>query len=110
MQKENITFENFLKLDIRICEIISAERVPKKDKLLKLIINTGIDERVAITNIGAQYEPETLVGMKTPFILNLEPTTIAGIESSAMIMAITGDNNEAYSGANDMCTHHNKRR
>lgn len=95
MQKPNIAFDQFLALDIRICEIISSERVPKKDKLLKLVINTGIDERVAVTNIGAQFSPESLVGKKMPFILNLEPTTIAGIESTAMIIAVTGEEKQA---------------
>ena len=94
MQKPNITFEQFLTLDVRICEILKAERVPKKDKLLQLTINTGFDERIAITNIGAHYEPEVLIGMKMPFILNLVPTKIAGIESTAMILAINGDDDK----------------
>lgn len=86
-QKNNITFEDLLKLDVRVCEIVSAERVPKTDKLIKLTINTGIDEREAVTNIGSQYEPEDLVGLAFPFVLNLEPMKMRGIESKAMILA-----------------------
>ena len=92
-QKNNITFEDFLKLDVRVCEIISSERVPKTDKLLKLVINTGFDERVAVTNLGAQFDAEHFVGLNLPFVLNLEPVTMKGIESTAMILACSeGDN------------------
>ena len=86
-QKENITFDDFLKLDVKICKVIGAERVPKTDKLLKLTIETGDGERTAVTNIGSQFEPETLIGLRIPFVLNLEPVTMRGIESSAMILA-----------------------
>ena len=84
-QKPNITFETFLSLDIRVCEVLDAERVPKTDKLIKLTINTGIDERECVTNLGALYQAEEFKGKKIPFILNLEPTTIKKIESKAMI-------------------------
>lgn len=88
-QKETIKFDDYLKLDVRICEIVSAERVPDTDKLIKLVVNTGIDERVAITNIGSVFKPDTLVGLKMPFVLNLDPVSIRGIESTAMILAST---------------------
>jgi methionyl-tRNA synthetase len=86
-QKDNITFDDLLKLDVRICEVIHADRVPKTDKLLKLTIKTGIDEREVVTNIGSQYEPDELIGLSFPFVLNLEPMTMRGIESRAMILA-----------------------
>lgn len=85
IQKPNITFETYLSLDIRVCQILEAERVPKTDKLLKLKINTGIDERECVTNLGGLYEPEIFISKKIPFILNLEPTIIKKIESKAMI-------------------------
>lgn len=84
-QKQNISFETFLSLDIRVCQILEAERVPKTDKLLKLKINTGIDERECVTNLGSIYQPEDFIGKKIAFILNLEPTVIKKIESRAMI-------------------------
>jgi methionyl-tRNA synthetase len=84
-QKPNISFDTFLSLDIRVCQILEAERVPKTDKLLKLKINTGIDERECVTNLGGLFQPEEFVNKKIPFILNLEPTTIKKIESKAMI-------------------------
>ncbi|MFM2393965.1 MAG: Methionyl-tRNA synthetase [Bacteroidota bacterium] len=84
-QKQNITFDTYLSLDIRVCQVLEAERVPKTDKLLKLKINTGIDERECVTNLGGLYQPEDFINKKIPFILNLEPTTIKKIESKAMI-------------------------
>lgn len=95
LQKENIDFDLLLKVDIRVCEILDAERIPKSDKLLKLKINTGFDERVSVTNIGDKIEPEYLIGKKLPFVLNLKPAKIMGVETSAMIF-ITKDNNGYY--------------
>ncbi len=84
-QKPNISFDTFISLDIRVCVVLEAERIPKTDKLLKLKINTGIDERECVTNLGGEYQPEDFVNKKIPFIINLEPTTIKKIESKAMI-------------------------
>lgn len=89
--KQNITFETFLSLDIRVCEIIEASRIPKTDKLLKLLINTGVDERECITNLGEHFEPEVFIGKKLPFILNLEPTVIKKVESRAMVFIAEKD-------------------
>jgi|TARA_R110000824_G_scaffold234480_2_gene423036 methionine--tRNA ligase beta chain len=86
-QKSNITFDDFLKLDVRICKVISAERVPKTDKLIKLVVDTGIDEREGVTNLGSEFEPEDFVDLAFPFLLNLEPMKMRGIESKVMIMA-----------------------
>ena len=93
-QKENITFDDFLKLDVRVCEIIKASRVPKSDKLIELSIDTGFDLRVAVTNIGEQFSPSDLEGKNLPFILNLEPRKVFGIMSNAMIMASSNNDGE----------------
>lgn len=92
-QKPHISFDDYLKLDIRICHVVAAEHVPKTDKLLKLTINTGTEERTAVTNLGSKYEPEYFVDQFLPFLLNLEPVTIKGIESRAMIIAASNENN-----------------
>lgn len=84
-QKENISFDDLLKLDIRICKINEVERVPKTDKLLKFTIDTGIDKRACVTNLGELFTPEYFQDKCMPFILNLNPTTIRGIESKAMV-------------------------
>ena len=89
--KEIIKFEQAMALDIRICTIIGCSRIPKKDRLLHLTINTGTEERQCVTNLGAQFEPIDLIDKSMPFILNLEPVTMAGILSTAMVIAVTDE-------------------
>ncbi len=86
-QKPNIPYTDFQKLDVRVCKILEAKRVPKTNKLLELYINTGIDERICVTGIGDRFAPEDLINRKFHFVLNLEPAVIRGITSEAMIMA-----------------------
>lgn len=99
-QKLNIKFDTFLSLDIRVCQVLEAERVPKTDKLLKLKINTGIDIRECVTNLGSIYSPENFIGKKITFILNLEPTVMRGIESRAMIF-IPSTKGDIFNSFND---------
>ena len=84
--KEQITFDDFSKLDIRTATVLEAERVPKTDKLLKLKIDTGLDIRVIVSGIALDYEPEQMVGKQISIIANLEPRKIKGIESKGMIL------------------------
>ena len=91
-QKEECTFEDFEKMDIRTATVLEAERVPKTDKLLKLSIDTGIDKRVIVSGIAEYYAPEDMVGKQICILANLKPRTIRGIESHGMIlMAKQGD-------------------
>ena len=92
-QKPTISFEDFEKLDIRICTITGIEKVPNTDKLYKLTIKTGIDERTCVSAIADKFEEKDLYCRNMPFILNLEPRKIKGIESQAMIIMAEGDNN-----------------
>jgi methionyl-tRNA synthetase len=85
-QKEAITFEDFTKLDIRLGTIISAEKVENADKLLKLLVDTGIDQRTIVSGIAAHYSPEEVVGKTVQVLLNLSPRKIRGIESQGMIL------------------------
>lgn len=85
-QKKNISFEDFEKLDIRICKILSIEKVEKADKLYKLEIDTGIDKRIVVSAIAQSFLEKDLLNQHLPFILNLEPRKIRGIESNAMII------------------------
>ena len=85
-QKENITFDDFSKLDIRIGEIISAEKVEKANKLLKLTIDTGLDKRTVVSGIAEHYTPEEIIGKKVSILLNLAPRNIRGVESQGMIL------------------------
>lgn len=83
-----ISFEDFNKLDIRIGTIIKAEPVPETDKLLKLKVDLGNEQRELVAGITDEYNPEELKGKQIPVLTNLEPKIIKGIESHGMILAI----------------------
>ena len=85
-QKEECTFDEFGKMDIRTATVLEAERVPKTDKLLKLTIDTGIDRRVIVSGIAEYYTPEQMVGKQICILANLAPRKIRGIESKGMIL------------------------
>jgi methionyl-tRNA synthetase len=84
--KEAINFDDFSKLDIRTGTILEAERVPKTKKLLKLLIDTGIDKRTVVSGISEHYNPEDIIGKKVSILVNLAPREIKGIESHGMIL------------------------
>ncbi len=87
-----ISYDDFAKLDIRIGTILSAEPVENADKLLKLTVDLGEDEpRQIISGIREFFAPDALVGLQCPFIANLEPRTIRGLESNGMILAGSGE-------------------
>ena len=85
-QKEECTFDDFGKMDIRTATVLEAERVPKTDKLLKLTIDTGMDKRVIVSGIAEYYSPEDMVGKQICILANLKPRIIKGIESKGMIL------------------------
>lgn len=85
-QKEAVTFEDFTKLDIRIGEVLEAERVPKADKVLKLLVDTGLDKRTIVSGIAEHFAPEDVIGKKVSVLLNLAPRKIRGVESQGMIL------------------------
>ncbi len=90
-----ISFEDFKKLDIKIGEVKSAERVPDTDKLIRLMVDFGEEKnRQIISGIAEYTEQEALVGRKFPFIINLEPRVIRGLESNGMILAIFSNEGE----------------
>jgi len=84
--KENITFDDFVKMDIRVGTILEAERVPKTDKLIKLKIDTGIDQRTVVSGIAVDHKPEDIIGKQVSILVNLQPRKIRGIESQGMIL------------------------
>jgi len=90
--KENIDFDTFAALDIRTGTILTAEKVAKTKKLLKLTVDTGIDQRTVVSGIAEFYEPEAIIGQQVSILVNLEPRKIKGILSQGMIlMAETAD-------------------
>ncbi|MGD9992753.1 MAG: methionine--tRNA ligase [Salinivirgaceae bacterium] len=84
--KELITYDDFTKLDIRTGTILEAEKVAKTKKLLKLLVDTGIDKRTVVSGIAEYYNPEELKGKKVSILVNLAPRSIKGIESQGMIL------------------------
>ncbi|MBS1504039.1 MAG: methionine--tRNA ligase subunit beta, partial [Bacteroidetes bacterium] len=84
--KENINYEAFAAMDIRIGTIMAAEKVAKTKKLLKLTIDTGLDTRTVVSGIAEHYEPENIIGKKVSLLANLEPREIKGIISQGMIL------------------------
>jgi len=84
--KEEIFFEDFMKMDIRTGTVLEAEKVPKTKKLLKLKIDTGIDQRTVVSGIAEYYEPENIIGKKVSILVNLAPRKLRGIESQGMIL------------------------
>ncbi len=85
--KADIAFEDFEKLDLRIGTVLSCERVPKADKLLKFEIADGLQNRTIVSGIAKHYAPEELVGKQVCFIANLPPRKLRGIESQGMILS-----------------------
>ncbi|MBS1524143.1 MAG: methionine--tRNA ligase [Bacteroidetes bacterium] len=84
--KENINYEAFAAMDIRVGTILAAEKVAKTKKLLKLTIDTGLDTRTVVSGIAEHYEPEAIIGKKVSLLANLEPREIKGIVSQGMIL------------------------
>lgn len=84
--KSNINFEQFASLDIRVGTILTAEKVAKTKKLLKLTIDTGLDRRTVVSGIAEFYEPEAIIGKQVSILANLEPREIKGILSQGMIL------------------------
>ncbi|WP_321319805.1 methionine--tRNA ligase [Labilibaculum sp.] len=84
--KENINFDDFMKLDVRVGTITAAEKVAKTKKLLKLTVDTGIDQRTVVSGIAEHYKPEEIIGKQVSILMNLEPKQLKGIESQGMIL------------------------
>ncbi len=89
--KKAISYEDFSKLDMRIGTILEAEKIEKSNKLLKLKIDTGVDQRTVVSGIAKDYSPGEIVGMKVSILVNLAPKKIMGIESQGMILMGEGD-------------------
>ena len=85
-QKELVSFDDFTKMDIRVGTIIEAEKVPKANKLLKILIDTGIDKRTVVSGIAEYYKADEIIGKKVSVLLNLASRKIHGVESEGMIL------------------------
>ena len=95
--KHDINYEDFEKLDLRVGKILGAEKVPKADKLLKLIVDLGFEKRTILSGIAEYYQPEELVGKLVTVVANLAPRKIRGIESQGMLLMAGNDFGKLYS-------------
>jgi methionyl-tRNA synthetase len=84
--RENISYDEFSKMDIRTGTILEAEKVAKTKKLLKLKIDTGIDQRTVVSGIAEFFQPEEIIGKQVSILVNLAPRNIKGIDSQGMIL------------------------
>ena len=91
----SISMDQFQALDLRVAEVIAAERVPKADRLLKLQVDLGSEKRQVVAGVAEYYAPEDLVGKQIILVANLEPATIRGLESQGMLLAAAGQRNLA---------------
>lgn len=82
-----ISFDDFKKVELKVAEILSAECVEGSDKLLKLQVSLGSEERQIIAGIGKKYAPDTLIGRSIVIVANLEPRMLMGLESQGMLLA-----------------------
>jgi methionyl-tRNA synthetase len=85
-QKEETTFDDFTKMDLRVGTILEAEKMPKADKLLVLKVDTGIDIRTVVSGIAEHFSPEEVIGKRVTILANLAPRKLRGVESQGMIL------------------------
>ena len=86
-----IPITDFQKVDLRVAEVLAAERLPKSKKLLKLTIQVGEETRTLVAGIAEAYEPDALVGRTIVMVFNLKPAKLMGIESNGMVLAASPD-------------------
>ena len=85
-QKEDISFDQFMGMDLRVGTILEAERVPKADRLLKFLVDTGLDKRTIVSGIAEHFSPGEMVGKQVTVLMNLPPRKIRGVESQGMLL------------------------
>ena len=98
-EADQITIDDFIKIDLRVAQVLVAERVPKADKLLRLEVDLGYEKRQILAGIAQYYEPEKLVGRKIVIVANLAPRKMRGLESKGMLLAASlPDGNPVLAG------------
>ena len=84
---DRISFDDFMKVELRVAKVLAAERVPKSTKLLKLLVDVGSEQRTIVAGIAEAYEPDAIVGRTVAIVFNLKPAKLMGVESNGMILA-----------------------
>ncbi len=82
-----ISFDDFMKVELRVAKVLAAERVPKSSKLIKLLVDVGSEQRTLVAGIAEAYEPEALIGRTVVVVVNLKPAKLMGVESNGMVLA-----------------------
>jgi methionyl-tRNA synthetase len=90
-KNDRISIDDFMKVDLRVAKVLTAEKVPNSRKLVKLTIDAGSDQRTLVAGIAEAYEPEALVGRTIVMVFNLKPAKLMGIESNGMVLAASPD-------------------
>ena len=88
---ERISIDDFMKVDLRVAKVLTAEKVPNSRKLVKLSVDVGTEQRTLVAGIAEAYEPEALVGRTIVIVFNLKPAKLMGIESNGMVLAGSPD-------------------
>jgi methionyl-tRNA synthetase len=86
-EREFISIDDFVKVELRVAQILVAERIPKADKLLRLEVDLGYEKRQILAGIAEHYAPENLIGRKIVIVANLAPRKMRGLESNGMLLA-----------------------
>jgi methionyl-tRNA synthetase len=94
--KSEITYDDFSKMDIRTGKILEAEKVPKADKLLKLLVDIGMEQRTIVSGIAEHFTPEEVIGKEVSVLVNLAPRKLRGIESNGMILMAEDENGKLH--------------
>jgi len=94
--KSEIVFDDFAKIDLRVGKIVSAEKVEKADKLLKLSVDLGFETRIIVSGIALHFKPEDIVGKQVTVVVNLAPRKMRGIESNGMILMAEDSNGKLH--------------
>lgn len=86
-----LSIDEFMKIDLRVAQILTAERVPNSKKLMKLSVDLGTETRTIVAGIAEAYEADALVGRRVAIVANLKPAKLMGIESNGMILAASAE-------------------
>ena len=96
--KETIEYADFAKVELRAAKILEAERVPKADKLLRLVVDIGTEKRQIVAGIAQQFTPEEIIGKTVVVVANLAPRKLRGLESQGMLLAASPSDEAPIAG------------
>jgi len=87
LSSSRISIDDFMRVELRVAKVLAAERVPKSQKLVKLLVDVGSEQRTVVAGIAEAYDPESLLGRTVVIVFNLKPAKLMGVESNGMVLA-----------------------